>query len=168
MSSIHNLLPIARVLLLFSSQLVWAEIQNHYLFQHSPTLDLNNTIVDIKTIIPGYGFSSYTIIQYSPMWSLLIASRLELLVATPNATCVTSMRWRTSASFSPSPCSWLPRYSKCSTLSRASLPTYTLPWPLVSWPFSQPCRSACQVVIVGYDRRRTIEPCPRTLLHNPD
>ena len=34
--------------------------------------------------------------------------------------------WRTSASSSLSPCSWLPRYSKCSTLSRASLPTYTL------------------------------------------
>ena len=33
------------------------------------------------------------------------------------------------------------------------------PRPLASWPFSQPCRLACQVVIVAYDRRRTIEPC---------
>ena len=30
--------------------------------------------------------------------------------------------------------------------------------PLASWPFSQLCRLACQVAIVAYDRRRTIEP----------
>ena len=51
---------------------------------------------------------------------------LHRWLSEPNAACATSMRWRTSASSSPSPCSWLPRYSKCKTLSRASLPTYTL------------------------------------------
>ena len=30
--------------------------------------------------------------------------------------------------------------------------------PLASWPFSQLCRLACQVAIIAYDRRRTIEP----------
>ena len=33
------------------------------------------------------------------------------------------------------------------------------PRPLASLPFSQPCRLACQVAIVAYGRRRTIEPC---------
>ena len=33
------------------------------------------------------------------------------------------------------------------------------PRPLVSWPFSQPCRSTSRVVNVGYNRRCTIGPC---------